>query len=69
MLLSYGTCHRRILGRKEDFFVIFGHHAVPTTYVFRTEKKLTKTISWSRVLSEKLTGPQLVKKFTAFYGT
>jgi hypothetical protein len=24
---------------------------------------------WSRVLLEKLTGSQLVKKFTAFYGT
>jgi len=24
---------------------------------------------WSRVLLEKLTGLQLVKKFTAFYGT
>jgi hypothetical protein len=27
------------------------------------------TISWSRVLLEKLTVIQLVKKFTAFYGT
>ena len=26
-------------------------------------------IPWSRVLLEKLTGCQLVKKFTAFYGT
>jgi hypothetical protein len=25
--------------------------------------------SWNRVLSEKLTGSQLVKKFPAFYGT
>jgi len=25
--------------------------------------------SWSRVLFEKLTGPQLVKKFPTFYGT
>jgi len=25
--------------------------------------------SWSRVLCEKLTVPQLVKKFSAFYGT
>jgi len=25
--------------------------------------------SWSRVLLEKLTGSQLVKKFPAFYGT
>jgi len=24
---------------------------------------------WSRVLTEKLTGSQLVKKFPAFYGT
>jgi hypothetical protein len=24
---------------------------------------------WNRVLLEKLTGPQLVKKFPAFYGT
>jgi len=24
---------------------------------------------WSRILLEKLTGPQLVKKFSAFYGT
>jgi hypothetical protein len=24
---------------------------------------------WRRVLSEKLTGPQLVKKFPVFYGT
>ena len=28
----------------------------------------TTTTAWSRGLSEKLTGPQLVKKFTAFYG-
>ena len=26
-------------------------------------------IPWSRGLPEKLTGPQLVKKFPAFYGT
>jgi hypothetical protein len=24
---------------------------------------------WSRVLLEKLTGPQIVEKFPAFYGT
>jgi hypothetical protein len=28
-----------------------------------------KTTPWSRVLLEKLTGRQLVKKFPAFYGT
>jgi hypothetical protein len=30
---------------------------------------LTKLTPWSRVLLEKLTGRQLVKKFPAFYGT
>jgi len=30
---------------------------------------LTKFTPWSRVLLEKLTGSQLVKKFPAFYGT
>jgi len=25
--------------------------------------------AWSRVIPEKLTGPQLAKKFPAFYGT
>ena len=30
---------------------------------------LYKLTPWSRVLSEKLTDPQLVKKFLAFYGT
>ena len=28
-----------------------------------------KVIAWSRVLSQKITGSQLVKKFPAFYGT
>jgi hypothetical protein len=28
-----------------------------------------KLILWSRVLPEKLIGPQLAKKFPAFYGT
>ena len=44
-------------------------------YVFRfytpkQEFNLTYLLtSWSRVLLEKLTGSQLVKKFPAFYGT
>jgi hypothetical protein len=29
---------------------------------------MLKGTPWSRVLPEKLTGPQLVKKFPAFYG-
>jgi hypothetical protein len=33
------------------------------------EGKIEKKTPWSRVLLEKLTGPQLVKKFPAFYGT
>ena len=45
--------------------------AVPTNYYFYTNWAppaylLTR---WSRVLLEKLTGLQLVKKFPAFYGT
>jgi len=32
-------------------------------------KQTNKLIPWIRVLPEKLTGPQLVKKFHAFYGT
>jgi hypothetical protein len=31
--------------------------------------QLTKLIPWSRVLPEELTGPELLKKFSAFYGT
>jgi hypothetical protein len=30
---------------------------------------VTKLTPWSRVLLDKLTGHQLVKKFPAFYGT
>jgi hypothetical protein len=29
----------------------------------------TKKATWSRILPEKLTGPQVVKKFASFYGT
>jgi len=49
-------------------------------YEFDTEGHLLKSVGkfqirlylrtpWSRVLLEKLTGSQLVKKFPAFYGT
>jgi hypothetical protein len=31
--------------------------------------EISKLTPYSRVLIEKLTGPQLVKKFPAFYGT
>jgi hypothetical protein len=30
---------------------------------------MNKQTPWSRILLEKLTGPQLVKKFPAFYET
>jgi hypothetical protein len=39
------------------------HIVAPSTAAF-----LTLT-AWSRVVLEKLTGSQLVKKFPAFYGT
>jgi hypothetical protein len=32
-------------------------------------RDMIKLIHWSRVLLEKLTGFQLVRKLTAFYGT
>jgi hypothetical protein len=32
-------------------------------------KEANYLIPWNKVLPEKLTGPQLVKKFLAFYGT
>jgi hypothetical protein len=36
---------------------------------YHWESPLTKLITWSRGLLEKLTGSQLVKKFPALYGT
>jgi hypothetical protein len=39
-------------------------------YSVQTQKETIKYLTpWSRVLLEKLTGSQLVKKFPAFYGT
>ena len=35
----------------------------------RLTRSLSRLTAWSRVLLEKLTGSQLVKKFPAFYGT
>jgi hypothetical protein len=44
---------------------IFNHKAVITS----SSAKITYLLTpWSRVLPEKLTGSQLVKKFPAFYG-
>ena len=38
-----------------------------TTYLLHS---ITHSLTpWSRILSEKLTGPHLVRKFPAFYGT
>jgi len=34
-----------------------------------TNKQTNELTLWSRVLPEKLTGPQLVKKFPTIYGT
>jgi len=34
-----------------------------------TDLKMAELTPWSTVLREKLTGPQLVNKFPAFYGT
>jgi hypothetical protein len=39
------------------------------TMTIRTQGYIYLLISWSRVLLEKLTSFQLVKKFPAFYGT
>jgi len=37
--------------------------------IYSLTHSLTHSLTpWSRVLLEKLTGPQLVKKFPAFYG-
>jgi hypothetical protein len=36
---------------------------------YRNTVEYLQLTPWSRVLLEKLTGPQLVKKFPAFYGT
>jgi hypothetical protein len=41
----------------------------PTGTIDRQVKKNPVLTPWSRVLLEKLTGLQLVKKFPAFYGT
>jgi hypothetical protein len=38
-------------------------------YTTTTTTSTTTTTPWSRALREKLTGPQLVNKYTAFYGT
>jgi hypothetical protein len=51
-----------VISLKGDWLVwIYGIH-------WRYEKYITKLTHWSRVL-EKLTDSQLVKKFSAFYGT
>jgi len=43
--------------------------AVFTYSYMRKANKMHSLTAWSRVLLEKLTGLQLVKKFPAFYGT
>jgi hypothetical protein len=43
-----------------DFFITFSRLPI---------KLANWLIPWSRVLPEKLTGPQLLKKFRGFYGT
>ena len=57
-------CTREDLGQKSLIFqieksIIFRPHTSPT-YLFTP---------WSRIVLEKLTGFQLLKKFPAFYGT
>jgi len=52
--------------------VDFVHVMQPTVYIltYLLTYSLTHSLTpWSRVLLEKLTGFQLVKKFPAFYGT
>ena len=53
--------------------VLFPHPPPPThtyIYIYTHTHTLTYLLTpWSRVLLEKLTGLQLVKKFPAFYGT
>jgi len=41
----------------------------PCLFFGKTVTKQYLLTPWSRVFLEKLTGPQLVKKFPAFYGT
>jgi len=66
--------------KKEDTHIclvnksrIFGTYVAPVLYCelyVVTDSKMSRPLtSWSRVLPEKLTGFQLVKKFPAFYGT
>ena len=61
VLLCVLTFENRWMWRQQD-------PKVPTLYTIT--HSLTHSLTpWSRVLHEKLTGPQLVKKFSSFYGT
>jgi hypothetical protein len=44
-------------------------HTIPALRALRDRRFTNRLTPWSRVLLEKLTGPQLVKKFPAIYGT
>jgi len=54
-----GTCLR----------IIFSTGILLQDYLVLTYHTVYLLTAWSRVLLEKLTGSQLVKKFHAFYGT
>jgi len=51
-------------------FLHSGHHHPSATHVaiFRVVRTTYVLTPWNRVLLEKLTGSQIVKKFPAFYG-
>jgi hypothetical protein len=54
----------------EDFMVFLSPFLILSTSSFITLLPDAVALTpWSRVLLEKLTGSQLVKKFPAFYGT
>jgi hypothetical protein len=65
---------RLILFKKMSVFVRIirstGHEKMESVVLLQVDYLLTYSLTpWSRVLLEKLTGPQLVKKFPTFYGT
>jgi hypothetical protein len=61
-------CVYTMLRNRVTFFVARPVHreVLSIFHLFAVREVL---IPWSRVLSERLPGYQLVKKFTAFYGT
>ena len=63
--------HGHVIARRRSIFSenIQAHMRMRTRARARTHTHTHTHTQWSRALLEKITGPQLVKKFSVFYGT